>query len=108
MTGMKTHEPYRPVGKIRVKTCHIDRMLLRQVRTSRLRLRFQIGRVLTKSLQLAGGIRAQEGQVGGTDADAFGLQRVKRLRLVHHVLQCHRVGNKFVVNDGFFLIRRRR
>ena len=31
----KTRHGIWPVGKIRVKTCHIDRMLLRQARTSR-------------------------------------------------------------------------
>jgi len=79
-------------------------MLLRQVRTSRHRLWLQVSRVVPKSLEFTGGIRAQEGQVGLTDADAIGLQCMKGLGLVHHGLQCHRVGHKFVIDDGLFLI----
>jgi len=61
----------RPVGKIRVKTCHIDQMLLRQGLTSRHRLGLQVSRIVPKSFEFAGGIRAQEDQVGLTDADAL-------------------------------------
>ena len=79
-------------------------MLLRQVRTSRHRLGLQVNRVVPKSLEFAGGIRAQEGQVGGTDADALGLQCMKCLGLIHNGLQRHRIGHKFVVDDCLFLI----
>ena len=46
------------VGKIRVKICHSDQLLLRQVRTSWHRLWLQVSRVVPKSLAFAGGIRA--------------------------------------------------
>ena len=31
---------------------------------------------------------------------------MKGLGLVHHILKCHRIGHKFVVDDGLFLISR--
>ena len=79
-------------------------MLLRQGRANRHGLGLQVCRVVTKSLELASGIWAQEGQVGSSDVDAVGLQRMKCLGLIHHGLERHRVGYKFVVNDGLFLI----
>jgi hypothetical protein len=40
------------------------------------------------------------------DIDALELQRMKGLGLVHHILKCHRIGHKFVTDDGLFLISR--
>jgi len=99
-------ERYRSVGKIRVKTCHIDKILCRQGSLRRHRFWFHIGWVLSESLKFAGCIRAQEGQVGSADIDSLGPQGMECLGLVHHGLQSNSVGHKFVVDDGFFLIRR--
>ena len=52
-----------PVGKIRVKTCHILKTLCRQRRPSRHGVRFQVSRVLPKSLELASCIRTEEHQI---------------------------------------------
>lgn len=96
----------RPVSEIRVKSCHIDKILDLQVRPSRHRFWLQVGWVLAKTLELAGGIRTQESQISRTDIDTFGLQCVNRMGLVNDVLQRHPIGYKFVINDGHFLISR--
>lgn len=67
--------PIRPVGKIRVKTCHIPKTLCRQRRPSRYRVGLQVSWVVSKSLELAGCIRAEEGQICRANVDSFEARR---------------------------------
>jgi hypothetical protein len=84
--GLMGATPYRPVSKIRVKTGHFDQILKWQRHPGRHSFGFQVRRVITKSLQFTGGIRAEECQIGWTNADALRLQLMKCLGLIHNGL----------------------
>jgi len=60
--------------------------------------------VVTKSLEFARRIGAQECQIGDVYGDSFRFQGMQGLGLINHGLQRDRVRHKFIVDDGFLSV----